>query len=560
MQSPDYPDGNKGMKIDIINSMITAYDPSADATGDYIRISGQGSPFLHVHHATSGESLMYVGNRRFFLQSPDFKDTKGMNIDIINSTIKAFDKNGSGDYISISGQGTPFLKIYQQSSGQTLLHAGDSQFYMQSAEFKDKKGMKVDIIRSTITAYDSGGSGDYIEIKGSGSPFLRVYDKNDGSETGTNIIYCGEGNFYMQSSNYSAENGGLYINFKNGTMKGGNGTTSWEIQKNGEATFNSITAKTGGQIGPFKVDKDALYTSGKSVSGEGVYLGTAGLGVANGMFVVDSKGKLTCKHITATEGGKIGPFNISSSGLSTATASTASTYNLRARAGARAASGTVDLTSSGISVNGDSFKADTAGNVSLKGVITGENWNIDSDGTATFGDINATGGKIGGWTIQSSGEGATKTGTILSGTGISLDPSNGCIWGSASGKGSAYIDFNAYSTQVHGSLYVNLSADEKGYGLYVYGTTGLFGPVTIGTSYNDSNTLTIRGPLYVKGDAYFDKNLNVLRSNGKYVDLISYIDDEITAAENSLWNQILDALPGWLGGNKDKEEEKENKS
>lgn len=523
LQSPDYPDGNKGMKIDIINSMITAYDPSEGATGDYIRISGQGSPFLHVYHSTSGESLMYVGNRRFFLQSPDFKDTKGMNIDIINSTIKAFDKNGSGDYISISGQGTPFLKIYQASSAQTLMHAGDSQFYMQSPDFKDKKGMKVDIIRSTITAYDSGGSGDYIEIKGSGSPFLRVYDKNDGSDTGTNIIYCGEGNFYMQSSNYSAENGGLYINFKNGTMKGGNGTTSWEIKKNGEATFNSITAKTGGQIGPFKVDAEALYTSSKSVSGEGVYLGTAGLGVANGMFVVNSAGQLTCKHITATEGGKIGPFNISSSGLSTATATaSASTYNLRARAGARAA-GTVDLTSSGISVNGDAFTADTSGNVSLKGVITGTLWNVTEEGVATFENLVANKeGTIGGWTITDKG---------LSGTNMYLDAKSGHI--KAGANATAFIDMDASSIWIRGNIYCGYQDNTAG--LTCWGKFKTTKEASLG-----GNT-DISGTLKVTGNAYFDKTLYIIR-NGEYMDVISYINKAIDDSEKSLLDKIGDLL------------------
>ena len=504
-------------------------NPVYKESGAHVRIDVK-DPYLSITTAAEDghlnssnvkvpSEIMHVGVGEYFLQSADYSTSAkiGTRFDINKGQYISYDPRGNGDYIKISSEGNPFLQIYHATSKESLMYVGDRSFYLQSPDFKDKKGMKIDIINSTIQAYDKNGNGDYIKITGQGTPFLQVYDKNDGSDTGTSIIYCGEGSFYMQSSNYSATNGGLKIDFKQGRMEGGTNTESggnkrWKIENDGSATFAHITATTGGQIGPFYINSSALYTGSASLGGTGVYLGSSGLSVSSGKFKVDSSGNTTLtgvitgtkwnitaeglatfENLVAKETGEIGPFKIDATGLYIGTASIESTAYLG---------------SSGIGVGEGKFKVDSSGNVTLDGTINGNQWEVDKDGKATFENIDATGGKIGKWEIEANG---------LKGGSLFLNGTNGYI--QAYDGATAYIDMDATSIWIRGNVY---------------------------TGWQDTSaTLTCRGKFKststanFDGDVYVNKTLYIKR-NGNYVDIVTFINDEM----DTIWDKIGNLFGG----------------
>ncbi len=293
--SPTYTESGAHVRIDVKDPYLTITTAKADG------------------HLVNGElqpsEIMHVGVGKYFLQSADYSATekKGTHLNINKGQYTAYDPEGNGDYVKISSDGNPFLEVYNAEKEVSLLKVGNRTFHFQSPDFPQtssaaKKGMKIDIINSTLTAYDKDADGSMVKITGNGSPFFQILD-GSATTTNKNIIYASKGSFYAQSSGYSADNGGLKIDFTNGKMEGGNGDSTWNIQKNGKATFAHITATTGGKIGPFNINSAALYTGSSSLGGSGIYLGTSGFSVSNGQFQVNSSGVLQAK------GGKIGPFN-----------------------------------------------------------------------------------------------------------------------------------------------------------------------------------------------------------------------------------------------------------
>jgi len=422
IQSMSYSLNKTGMRIDLDDGIIdirgakkltenntNTSNSTYKETNSQITIQAL-DPYLIIKTENAKE-IMRIGSEKYYLQSEDFTDKVGAKLDIAKGIFQAYDVDGSGNYIKLSGNGSPFFQIHDAAKSINIMYAGESQFYLQSSNYKDKQGMKIDLNNGTLTTYDNEGSGSYVKIDGGGAPFLAIYDA-EATTTSKYILYASKSSYYMQSSDYVADTAGVYINFKTGYinsykgsiggwdiypnyLKGGTvtlnkdgtisgGTTyKWSITSDGEANFDYLHAESGGQIGPFKVNATCLYTGSPTLGSSGVYLGNDGLSVGTSFSAVASSGTVTCTKLIAKKEGQIGPFNISASGLSTAAAST---YSLRARA----AGGTVDLTSTGISVNGDSFSADTAGNVNLKGVIAGNLWSIDADGLAKFENLQVT--------------------------------------------------------------------------------------------------------------------------------------------------------------------------
>lgn len=294
-------------------------NPVYKESGAHVRIDVK-DPYLSITTATEDghlnsdgkkvpSEIMHVGVGKYFLQSADYSTSQkiGTHFNINEGEYIAYDPKGNGDYVKISSDGNPFMEVYNADKDVSLLKVGDRAFFLQSPDFPQttsaaKKGMKVDIINSTVTAYDKDGDGSMVKITGNGSPFFQIMD-GSATTTNKNIIYASKGSFYAQSSGYSADNGGLKIDFTNGKMEGGNGNSTWNIQKDGKATFAHITATTGGKIGPFNINSTALYTGSSSLGGTGIYLGTSGFSVSSGQFQVNSSGVLQAK------GGKIGPFN-----------------------------------------------------------------------------------------------------------------------------------------------------------------------------------------------------------------------------------------------------------
>lgn len=119
-------------------------------------------------------------------------------------------------------------------------------------------------------------------------------------------------------------------------------------------------------------------------------------------FRVSWSGKVEAEQLIATKGGQIGPFHFNGSALYTESSDFGSSG--------------VYLGTSGLSVSNGNFKVDKNGNTTLHGKITGNSWSVTTDGLATFENIDATGGKVAGWTL---GKGYFQNGdTKLSSNGL----------------------------------------------------------------------------------------------------------------------------------------------
>lgn len=352
MQSSFFTNEKKGMKIDLTDGVLTSYDK--DGSGSYVKIDANDDGMFKVKYigTVDGSSvettIMYAGAKNYYLQSalyPVSNSTRrGMKIDLVDGVLTSYDKDGSGTYVKIdASDSNALMRIYYAGTATNILNAGAGAYYLQSASYKASRGMKIDLFNAYIVAYDSNGTGSYLRIDGDASPFFKIYD----ASSATILANFGSGSYFMQSAGYPNA-GGVKIDFNGNTsLQGGknDGTTNatWSITQAGLATFNKITAETGGKIGPFTISSTALYTGSSTLGGSGVYLGSAGLSVSNGTFQVDrsgncnlkgtiagtadqwsvdSAGKATFKDINAT-GGQIGAFTIKDGTLSSDTSGSA---------------------------------------------------------------------------------------------------------------------------------------------------------------------------------------------------------------------------------------------
>jgi hypothetical protein len=304
LQSDDYESGSSGVNFNLATGKLTAYNFSIQATnstegdshkGSYISLNSNGNPYFKIHYEDSSTEasvdLINITKTAFALRSQNWADgTSGTLLDLAkgrlymrSSWTKDWEKDSSGNnvnnsYVRLSSlSGEPYFTIrhkgkilfevgtYENSSGKEV-----SSYLLQSADYDASAGtgLRFDLATGKLTAYDfmikafnSSNTNKSILINSGASEFpLRIQDTSDGGN-----------------------------DFK----------VSWS----GAVTCDNLTA-TGGKIGGFTIGSSALYTKDKDFGGSGIYLGTNGLSVANGVFQVNSEGKLTA---TA---GKIGGFEI----------------------------------------------------------------------------------------------------------------------------------------------------------------------------------------------------------------------------------------------------------
>lgn len=187
------------------------------------------------------------------------------------------------------------------------------------------------------------------------------------ANTGTNGIFIDEnGNLYAGSSNQTKINADGTFNFGNGKLvyDGSN------LTANGEITATKLTATSSGTIGPWSINGTSLYKKGgyNSATAGSAYLGDSGISVLN-KFVVTSGGVLTATGaditgtvtattLTATNTGKIGPWNFTSTSLYTGS-------NSLGGSGIYLGSGTTNGTNDGFSVSANCI-IDADGRITLK--------------------------------------------------------------------------------------------------------------------------------------------------------------------------------------------------
>lgn len=438
----------EGMCIDVDNGTITAYgignnsmikiNPNPSKYEPYFVIrSGEvkiGYDSDGKKYSRPGENLIYIGDQNYYLQSHNFYDYpitekiiaddgtekekvlsygKGFKFDLNQGSLKAYDfslkasDSSTGAYINLNSNGAPYFEIFgvgmigsgkhKKQCSNTLLSFGKSSQFLQSLDFSEvnEVGTRLDLTLGRITSFDFGikalkAKTGGIYIDSNGSPYLQIQTQHktltdeNGNKKLINLFYASKNDFYIQS-----------MNFKNSTEKNIGAGVKLDLNYGAMQAYNftikavkSITNKETNEV------KDYIIAIDSTVNDYPFKVGD--------FFRVSWSGKVEAEQLIATKGGQIGPFHFNGSALYTESSNFGSSG--------------VYLGTSGLSVSNGNFKVDKVGNTTLHGKITGNSWSVTTDGLATFGNINATGGKVAGWTL---GRGYFQNGdTKLSSNGL----------------------------------------------------------------------------------------------------------------------------------------------
>lgn len=249
----------------------------------------------------------------------------GMQIDLdgrdsYSASLFAYGSGGAFELNTDSNSALLEIRSTPDKDGNILFHIGkgeDKKFYIQSDNYDDSsKGTKIDLYKGTIDIKHDSGS--FLKMEGDGSPYLQIHDGSSGKD----ILYAGTSKYQLESTNFVSGEKGIFIDLQkgefearkgiiggwtinkdtltaesiilnsNGSMSGGT-TYHWSIEADGKASFSYITASEGGKIGPFTVNSNSLYIAPAGFKSASVYLGTDGISVGGSSFWADASGNVS---------------------------------------------------------------------------------------------------------------------------------------------------------------------------------------------------------------------------------------------------------------------------
>ena len=273
----------------------------------------------------AGRGRIRMDGNKGTIQSGSYERfTAGMQIDLdgvnsLSASLRAYGPGGSFELDTDSSNPLFEIRSGPEADAGKLIHIGNQKnkdFYIQSWDYNktNKTGTRLDLETGIYETYsDANGSGEssYIRINPDGnSGYFVIHDK---ARVDDHIFYCSSTTFYLQSVNYVENDAGMKIDLRNGTidarkgyiggweitkstiqagniildkegsMKGGPEGNTWYIDKNGNASFNNLSASLG-NIGPFDVSADGLSYKGSLFT-----IGKDGLNL-NNVFTVDLNG------------------------------------------------------------------------------------------------------------------------------------------------------------------------------------------------------------------------------------------------------------------------------
>lgn len=273
----------------------------------------------------AGRGRICMDGNKGTIQSGSYERfTAGMQIDLdgansLSASLRAYGPGGSFELDTDSSNSLFEIRSGPEADAGKLIHIGNQKnkdFYIQSWDYNktNKTGTRLDLETGIYETYsDANGSGEssYIRINPDGnSGYFVIHDK---ARVDDHIFYCSPTTFYLQSVNYVENDAGMKIDLRNGTidarkgyiggweitkstiqagniildkegsMKGGPEGNTWYIDKNGNASFNNLSASLG-NIGPFDVSADGLSYKGSLFT-----IGKDGLNL-NNVFTVDLNG------------------------------------------------------------------------------------------------------------------------------------------------------------------------------------------------------------------------------------------------------------------------------
>lgn len=264
------------------------------------------------------------------IQSGSYQqDGHGMQIDLdgpdsYSASLSAYGQGGSFELNT--NDNFPLLEIRSgpDKKDHTLFYIGKSRtnqnrdFYLQSENYvSGNDGTKIDLKTGKIEIYNKeiGNSPSYIRIDGDGSPYLQIHDGSSNKD----IFYASSNAYHLESVNFKSGEAGVRIDLSqgkiearsgniggwtinqstltggymtinsNGSMEGGS-KYHWSIAADGTASFKYLVAATGGTIGPFTVSSSGLSCT--TSDGVTFRIGTAGLSF-NNVFTISPGGNST---------------------------------------------------------------------------------------------------------------------------------------------------------------------------------------------------------------------------------------------------------------------------
>ena len=274
----------------------------------------------------AGRGRICMDGNKGTIQSGSYERfTAGMQIDLdgvdsLSASLRAYGPGGSFELDTDSSGPLFEIRSGPGADAGKLIHIGNKEnqdFYIQSWDYNkaNKIGTRLDLETGIYETYsDANGSGEssYIRINPNGNNgYFVIHDK---ARVDDHIFYCSPTTFYLQSANYVENDAGMKIDLRNGTidarkgyiggweitkstiqagniildkegsMKGGPEGNTWYIDKDGNASFNNLSASLG-NIGPFDVSDDGLSYKGSLFT-----IGKNGLNL-NDVFTVDLDGK-----------------------------------------------------------------------------------------------------------------------------------------------------------------------------------------------------------------------------------------------------------------------------
>ena len=160
----------KGLKFDLMNNRLEAYDFTLESKGSdsvRIRMSTESEPYFLIENE---EPLIYIGDDEFYLQSNNYSSSEGMYINLDKGNILAHKFTLSADGLRLSTS-DPYFQI--DGSNNTLIYMGDDAYYLQSNDYSSSKGMYIDLENGNILAHKFTLSATGLRLSTT-SPYLQI--------------------------------------------------------------------------------------------------------------------------------------------------------------------------------------------------------------------------------------------------------------------------------------------------------------------------------------------------------------------------------------------------
>jgi hypothetical protein len=384
----------------------------------------------------------------------------GTNIEIYDSSTKVV---SLGTVNEIAGFGLTPAAI--SSSNNQLVLRSNGQITGSNVLFNGGRIAGFTLSDSTL----SNGSSFFISGSATANGFFisssKFNVKANGDVTGSNVLFTGGKIAGFTISDSTLSNANSF--FISGSASGDQfflSSSAFNVKANGNVTGSNVLF-TGGRIAGFTISNDTLsnstnfYISGSATSN--------GFFISSSRFNVKANGDVTGSQVLFT-GGRIGSFVLTNNALNGVRSDTGATSFF--------ISSSVDLTSA----DGVAF------------FISSSRFNVRQDGTISGSNVLFNGGKVGGFTIDSSK--ITGTNIVIDSAG-SIQTSNYASdltgWRvTADGNGFAEFENAKIRGTLSTAVFEKQSVNAVGGQLYVANSTILTGSGEAGASTNGEYTAT----------------------------------------------------------------------